>query len=44
VTATWSATLGPRSSLTVGARYADFDSLTSPYEESALYASFRYAF
>lgn len=44
VTATWSATLGPRSSVAVGARYADFDSLTSPYEESALYASFRYAF
>jgi len=44
VTASWSSTLGPRSGVSAGARYADFTSTTVPYEESALFAAFRYAF
>jgi uncharacterized protein (PEP-CTERM system associated) len=42
--ATWTSTLGPRSSLSGGARHADFTSTTTPYKESALFAAFRYAF
>jgi hypothetical protein len=44
VTASWNGRLGPHSSLSAGARYADFTSTTAPYEESALFAAFRYAF
>ncbi len=44
ITATWSTPLGARSSLSAGARHAEFDSSTAPYDENALYAAFRLSF
>ena len=44
ITATWTSTLGPRSTLSAGARHAVFDSTSTPYDENALYAAFRLSF
>jgi len=42
--ATWTGKLGPRSSVSAGARHTSFDSPATPYRENALFASFRLAF
>ena len=44
ITAAWSSPLGARSTLSVGARHAVFDSPTSPYTENAAFAAVRLAF
>lgn len=44
ITATWTSTLGPKSTLSAGARHAVFDSTSAPYDENALYAAFRLSF
>ena len=44
ITLFWTGTLGPKSSLSAGARRAEFESATSPYDETAVFAAFRYAF
>ena len=44
ITATWTSTLGPKSTVSAGARRAEFDSTTVPYDETAVFAAFRYAF
>ena len=44
VTATWSAPLGARSTMSAGARHAVFDSTTTPYTESALFGAVRLSF
>lgn len=44
ITATWSARLGPRSSVSLGVRHSDFDSVNNPYQESALIGSVRMQF
>ena len=44
VIATWNATWGPHSTLTAGARRAVFDSTSAPYDENAVFASFRLSF
>jgi uncharacterized protein (PEP-CTERM system associated) len=41
---TWSGRLGARSTVSAGVRHADFDSLTAPYKENAIYGAIRYAF
>jgi uncharacterized protein (PEP-CTERM system associated) len=43
VTATWTSTLGPRSSVLAGARRATFEG-TTPYDENAVFAAFRLSF
>jgi uncharacterized protein (PEP-CTERM system associated) len=44
ITATWSAPLGARSTMSAGARHAVFDSTTTPYTESALFGAVRLSF
>jgi uncharacterized protein (PEP-CTERM system associated) len=44
ISATWSATLGPHTNVSVGARYSSFDSDTNPYQESAVFGSIRLRF
>jgi uncharacterized protein (PEP-CTERM system associated) len=44
ITATWTAELGPRTTATAGARHADFDSPSSPYDENAVFAAVRMSF
>ena len=41
---TWSTRTGPRSTLSAGARWVDFDSTTQPYVERALFANLRLQF
>lgn len=40
VTANWNSRLGPRSSLVLGLRRSQYDSVTSPYRENALLLNF----
>ena len=44
LSAQWSNRLGRRTDFSLGARHAVFDSSTSPYDESAVYASLRLQF
>jgi uncharacterized protein (PEP-CTERM system associated) len=44
LTALWTATLGPRSTASAGARHATFDSPSLPYDENSVFASFRLSF
>jgi uncharacterized protein (PEP-CTERM system associated) len=44
ITATWTSTLGPKTTVSAGARRAEFDSTTVPYDETAIFAALRYAF
>jgi uncharacterized protein (PEP-CTERM system associated) len=44
ITATWRAQLGPRTTATAGARHAEFDSPSSPYDENAIFAAVRMSF
>jgi uncharacterized protein (PEP-CTERM system associated) len=44
ITLNWSGRLGARSSVSAGARHADFDSVASPYKENAVFGAIRYAF
>lgn len=44
ITASWTSTLGPKTSVSAGARRAEFDSSTAPYDENAVFAALRYAF
>ena len=41
---TWSTRTGPRSTLSAGARWVDFDSNAQPYVERALFANLRLQF
>lgn len=41
---TWATSTGPRSRLLLGVRRADFSSPTAPYEENALFATYRLQF
>jgi uncharacterized protein (PEP-CTERM system associated) len=44
ITARWTAQLGPRTTATAGARHADFDSESFPYDENAVFAAVRMSF
>jgi uncharacterized protein (PEP-CTERM system associated) len=44
ITATWTAQLGPRTTATAGARHAEFDSSSFPYDENAVFAAVRMSF
>lgn len=44
VRAAWTSTLGLNSIVNIGARHVIFDSPTTPYDENALFASFRWLF
>ena len=44
IIATWTSMLGPRTNVYAGARHAIFDSTTTPYDESALFAAVRWSF
>lgn len=44
IAATWSATLGPHTNVSLGARYSNFDSDSNPYQESAVFGSIRLRF
>lgn len=44
ITATWTSPLGARSTVSAGARHAEFDSTTTPYDENALFAAIRVSF
>jgi len=43
-TALWTGPLGPRGTFSAGLRRADFESLSAPYEENAVFAALRLAF
>jgi uncharacterized protein (PEP-CTERM system associated) len=44
VTALWATRLNRRTQLSLGARHSHFTSITAPYDESAVYATFRVTF
>jgi uncharacterized protein (PEP-CTERM system associated) len=44
IAAAWSARLGRRTDLALGARHAVFDSTSSPYDETAVYGTLRLQF
>ncbi len=44
VSAAWSTRTGPRSDLSAGARWVDFDATTNPYVERAIFANLRLQF
>jgi uncharacterized protein (PEP-CTERM system associated) len=44
LTALWTATLGPRTTTSVGARHARYESTTVPYDENSVFASVRLSF
>jgi len=44
ISAAWSIPWGARSSVSVGARHAEFDSSTTPYDENAVFAAIRVSF
>lgn len=44
ISAEWTSPLGARSTVSAGARHAEFDSSTSPYDENALFAAIRLSF
>ncbi len=44
LTVTWVGNLGPRTDVSLGARHTQFESITSPYHESAIIGTFSYRF
>jgi uncharacterized protein (PEP-CTERM system associated) len=44
LTGVWTATLGPRTTASVGARHARYDSPSVPYDENSVFGSFRLSF
>jgi uncharacterized protein (PEP-CTERM system associated) len=42
--ASWTATLGPRTTASLGARHARYDSPSVPYDENSVFGSFRLSF
>lgn len=44
ISTAWTSPLGPRSTVSAGARHSIFDSTTTPYDESALFAAIRLSF